>query len=330
MPAIVVEVVEGDVADFTADILALKYAQALYGADGIVYERLVSVFGKKLSRLPEENGYRLYDTMGAVRARQVLYVGVVDLYAFDYRQIRRFGRRVLETLAETSPGTEHLALTLHGPGYGLDELEAFEAELGGLTGAVVAGDYPPALRTITFVERNQGRSLRLQEALSTLIPSGKIGQEGDRSRDWMRANRADLLSSAGDTPDYKPYIFVAMPFLESMDDVFYYGIQGAVKAAGYLCERADLGSFAGDIMDWVKQKISHASLVVADLTGANPNVYLEIGYAWGCGRPTVLVVRDVEQLKFDVKGQRCLIYKSIKHLEESLSKELKALLPQAS
>jgi hypothetical protein len=46
----------------------------------------------------------------------------------------------------------------------------------------------------------------------------------------------------------------------------------------------------------------------ADLSDANPNVYLEVGYAWGRGRPTLLVVRDSSHLKFDVQGQRCLIY----------------------
>jgi len=55
-----------------------------------------------------------------------------------------------------------------------------------------------------------------------------------------------------------------------------------------LAERADLASFTGDVMDWVRERITTAQLVVADLTGANPNVYLEVGYAWGKGIPTVL------------------------------------------
>ncbi len=108
-----------------------------------------------------------------------------------------------------------------------------------------------------------------------------------------------------------------------MDDIFHYGIQGAVNAAGYLCERADLATFTGDLMDWVKRRIKSARLVIADLSSANPNVYLEIGYAWGCGIPTVLLISDSTDLTFDVRGQRCLVYKSIRALEESLAKELK-------
>ena len=116
-----------------------------------------------------------------------------------------------------------------------------------------------------------------------------------------------------------------MPFKEEMDDVYHYGIQSAVRDAGFLCERADLSVFAGDILRWVQDRIKSSALLVADLSDANPNVYLEVGYAWGCEVPTVLLVRDSEHLKFDVRGQRCLVYKKIKDLEESLRNELKSL-----
>jgi hypothetical protein len=133
------------------------------------------------------------------------------------------------------------------------------------------------------------------------------------------------LQSAGYSSDEKAHVFVAMPFKEEMDDVYHYGIQQAVKAAGMLCERADLSSFAGDVIEWVRSRIRSAALVVADLTDANPNVYLEVGYAWGVGVPTVLVVRGADHLKFDVRGQRSLVYKRIKDLEELLTKELQQL-----
>jgi hypothetical protein len=123
----------------------------------------------------------------------------------------------------------------------------------------------------------------------------------------------------------EPRVFVAMPFKEEMDDTYHYGMVSATNAAGFLCERADLSAFTGDVLDWVKQRIRSASLVIADLTEANPNVYLEIGYAWGSGIPTVLVIKHGEPLKFDVRGQRCLVYKKIKDLEDLLTKERQAL-----
>ncbi len=115
---------------------------------------------------------------------------------------------------------------------------------------------------------------------------------------------------------------------KDMDDVFYYGIQQPVRAAGFLCERVDQEAFLGDILDRVKQKIETAAVVIAELTGANPNVYLEIGYAWGKGVPALLLLKDGQELRFDVRGQRCLKYERIRDLEESLAKELQGLKSQ--
>ena len=78
-------------------------------------------------------------------------------------------------------------------------------------------------------------------------------------------------------------------------------------------------------MQWVQHRIQTSSLVIADLTEGNPNVYLEVGYVWGCGIPVVLIVQDTDHLKFDVQGQWCLVYKSIRELEQVLSEELQQL-----
>jgi hypothetical protein len=75
----------------------------------------------------------------------------------------------------------------------------------------------------------------------------------------------------------------------------------------------------------VKDKISSSRLVIADLTGANPNVYLEIGFAWGIGKPTILLAKSNTELKFNVHGQKCLLYNSIKDLETKLGSEIRVL-----
>ena len=61
------------------------------------------------------------------------------------------------------------------------------------------------------------------------------------------------------------------------------------------------------------------------MTGANANVYLELGYAWGKGIPTILLIQNAKELCFDVQDQRYLEYRSIKVLEESLTQELARL-----
>ena len=294
---------QGDALKFPADVLALKYAQDLYGADRAVYEKL-SAAGHEPDSLPRVNGFKLVRTQGAIAAEAVLFVGVVPLHEFGYQQIREFGRKVLVSLAGEVPQVTHLALTIHGPGYGLDEAEAFESELAGVVDAITTRDCPVNLTHVSFIERNPGRVERLREVLAELIPGGILSRDGGEVLESLAGQPKETLRTAGYNSAAKPSIFVAMPFADSMDDVFHYGIQGAVKSAGFLCERADLTSFVGDVMGWVKQRICGATLVIADLTTANPNVYLEVGYAWGCGRPTVLLVRDATDLKLNLARWR--------------------------
>lgn len=316
-----VRVDEGDALSYRVDILAVKYAQAYYGLDGAIVKRFSDVgFAIDSPLMPRPGRHTLVSSHGQVLAKEILFLGVVPLREFRYQQIREFSRGVMEALSEESSNVVHLGLTLHGANYGLDEVEAFEAEIAGLIDAVEEGRVPKTLEVVTIIERNAIRAGRLNRVLSELLPSGRIimNAEGSEREEESRAR----LRAAGYSSDSKPHVFVAMPFDESMDDVYHYGITGAVRAAGFLCERADETAFTGEVLKRVKQRIKSSTLVVADLSTANANVYLEVGYAWGCGIPTVLIVRDVNELQFDVRNQRCLVYGKIKDLERLLRQEV--------
>jgi hypothetical protein len=213
---------------------------------------------------------------------------------------------------------------MHGANYGLDETEAFMSQIAGIVEAIAKGLYPLRLKKISIAEIYEPRAKRLRVILGKLLPEGviNVGMEDGFAKRSIYGGR---LNEAGLNSEYKPLIFVAMPFDKKMDDVFHYGIRNAVNNAGFLCERADEVVFTGDILDLIKRRIGKASLVIADLSTANPNVYLEVGYAWGLGIPAVLIVQDAQELKFDVKGQKCIIYSGIRELEEKLSKELRGL-----
>lgn len=313
-----------DALRFRADVLVLKHAQSLYGVDGAVYRKLLDAGTKP--RLPKVGAHQAVGSKGALGVDRVLFLGVEPLSDFGYGEIREFGRRAMVALATYKQATRHVALTIHGPGYGLDETESFEAELAGIVEAIAQNDYPDDLQEITFVENDRNRAKRLSAVLTRLLPSGSLTRSGKGQLSGLDQPAKQALRTAGYGSASKPRVFVAMPFADEMSDVFHYGIQGAVNSAGLLAERADLSSFTGDVMEWVRTRISGASLVIADLTAANPNVYLEVGYAWGKSVPTVLLVKSSTDLKFDVRGQRCIVYSSIKDLEQKLANELIGLL----
>jgi hypothetical protein len=325
MKQIFISIENGDALDKDCDVLVLKYAQALYGVDGAAVTALEEAGVNTVPLLPETGSFRLIPSEGAFSPRRILFVGVSELRMFDYAGIRVFAARALSALAGASPSTRTLAMTLHGVGYGLDESEAFRAEVAGLLDAFESGDYPEILETITILERNRARATRLNSILNEIIPNGEI-----RLHEGLQKTRQskllEALTDVGEGSLKKKHIFTAMPFADEFEDRFIYGIKSSAERVGFLCERADLTSFVGDVIDFVRERINTASFVVADLTTSNPNVYLEVGYAWGRGVPTILLVSDESELKFDTRGQRCLVYKqSIKKLEDLLTKELTEL-----
>ncbi|MBX9689836.1 MAG: hypothetical protein K2X27_24210 [Candidatus Obscuribacterales bacterium] len=309
-----ITVKNADVLDYPCNVLVLKYAQWWHGADLAVGRELG--LGKGWDSGGEflaPGEFRLLPGDKKIGADQVLFVGLAPLKKLTYSLLREFGKSAILHLNKVAPQSRHLAMTIHGVNIGMDEREVFLAQLAGILDVLSDPQIMTGLEEISFVEKNAARAKRLAEILAENYKPRISPQLNELSRP---------ISDAGCSQE-KPHIFVAMPFLEEMEDTFIFGIHGPVQEAGFLCERVDIAVFTGDIVERIKSRIETAQLVIADLTGANANVYLEVGYAWGCKVNTLLICKNVDELKFDVKGQRCLIYSSINDLKKKLSSELK-------
>jgi hypothetical protein len=126
---------------------------------------------------------------------------------------------VLTVLAAELPQVRTLALTLHGPGSGLDEGEAFTSELAGVADAVISGSAPPDLERVTLVERDPRRAQRLAARLAQVLPEGTLAPQ---RRGIMPLPGPTMpLGLAGAGSKAKPYVFVAMPFADEFDDVYH-------------------------------------------------------------------------------------------------------------
>ena len=192
-PDIGIVVEHGDALAIQADVLALKYANALYGVDRAVADALAGHVPDITERLPKPSEFYVTATGGAIAASNVLFVGVGPLYQFGYGEIRAFARKALEALAGEVPHAVHVALTVHGVSYGLDETEAFESELAGLLDAINSGDIPADLKQLTIVEANAGRARRLATLLDKLLPDGPGGSRRLRSSTSCRRSGANAL-----------------------------------------------------------------------------------------------------------------------------------------
>ena len=121
-------------------------------------------------------------------------------------------------------------------------------------------------------------------------------------------------------------VFVCMPFDETFNDAYIIGIRETAEKLGLSAIRADDIEYTGQVMPQIKAQIARADLVVADITGANPNVMYEIGYSHALGKRTVLICRRDEHPPFDLLGHLYLPYASIDDLRNALERRLAALL----
>lgn len=169
-----IEIQKENVLTVETDVLVLKYANALFGADRSIVNKIVTTYKDIKKLLPKKGKHIILDSFGLIGARKILFIGVGDLYYFRYKEIREFSRRALNFLASETPNIKHIALTIHGVGYGLDETESFESEIAGLIDAIKNGHFPPTLEKISIIEIKPERASRLNKILRRLLPKGKI------------------------------------------------------------------------------------------------------------------------------------------------------------
>ena len=84
-----------------------------------------------------------------------------------------------------------------------------------------------------------------------------------------------------------PLCFVAMPFLPEFN-YFYLFLQKYLGEHHQLqVERGDHRILTKPLIDKVREQIRGAHILIADISGANPNVLYEVGLAHAYGKPVL-------------------------------------------
>ncbi|MAD90339.1 MAG: hypothetical protein CMK64_11590 [Pseudoalteromonas sp.] len=102
--------------------------------------------------------------------------------------------------------------------------------------------------------------------------------------------------------------FVIMPFSNPYNDYYTKIIKPTIEEQGFKVQRADEIFSNGSIIEDVYSKIIDADLIIADVSGKNPNVNYELGVAHALKKRVIIISRNLDDIPFDYKHIRTIIY----------------------
>jgi len=122
-------------------------------------------------------------------------------------------------------------------------------------------------------------------------------------------------------------VFVIMPFAEEGH------LEDAYDTFKRVCERKKFRALKVDhhldaharIVPSIFSKIKHSAFIIAEVSGARPNVYYELGYARAIGKAVIQTAYKGTQLPFDVFDVPTLFWESQRELDQKLTLSIEQL-----
>lgn len=90
------------------------------------------------------------------------------------------------------------------------------------------------------------------------------------------------------------------------DDITDYVISPVAKEFDLRVVRSDREATPGRITHQIIRSLLEARVVIADVTGKNPNVYYELAVAHSFTRPVIMLVDSPDNIAFDTKDERVI------------------------
>ncbi len=119
------------------------------------------------------------------------------------------------------------------------------------------------------------------------------------------------LVSQGDSAQGRTFLdtcFVMMPF-GPWFDIYYRDIYApAIREAGMEPIRGDELFSTGSVIEQIWEQIQKSTILLADLTGKNANVFYELGLCHAARKPVVFTSGQLEDVPFDLRHLRVVVY----------------------
>lgn len=167
-----------------------------------------------------------------------------------------------------------------------------------------AGKLVISQEKITHVAKEETREVSTGSGLMTVVP----------------------VFRARDIKLQEDLCFVLIPFKPPFDRLYREKIKPTVEACGFKCLRADDLFSPTPILEDIWVQICKSRVIIADVTGRNPNVFYEIGIAHTVGKPVIVITQDKQDIPFDIAQFRYFVYSDDAHGWDTLCNNITAAL----
>jgi len=119
------------------------------------------------------------------------------------------------------------------------------------------------------------------------------------------------------------FCFYVGPFSDEYTNIYKECIYKPLQSIGLQVNRSDEIFGTRPVMDDIWDCINEASLIIAEVSGRNPNVMYEIGMAHTIGKKVIIITKSMYDVPFDLHGYRLIIYDDSEDGLKDLSTKLK-------
>jgi len=144
---------------------------------------------------------------------------------------------------------------------------------------------------------------------------------------WVQS-KGKVTISDFKTTCKKPEAFIVSQFGDYYDVLYDEVIKPVCEELNYDPIRGDEVASCTLILNDIITSIRNSSVIIAEITPDNPNVFYEVGYAHALGKPTILLCEKEmrNKLPFDVSGFRTIFYDNSIGGKRQVEKKLKEYL----
>jgi len=109
--------------------------------------------------------------------------------------------------------------------------------------------------------------------------------------------------------DQAPLCFIVMPFRAELNFFYLYLRRHLQEKHGLRVERGDHRILTVPLLEKIREQIVEAKVLIADITGRNPNVFYELGLAHALEKPVILLTQDqAEDVPTDIRHLEFIRY----------------------